>query len=199
MQLKIKQRLLRCLTRVRGGEHLAELNREMHRHGKFRGISWRSSLSEFREAVPALEQRTILDYGCGPLGGLRGAFPERTIAHDPYVDEFAEPPWGKPFDTVFSSDVLEHMTLSEVRTLADRIKGSTAEYVFLVVSTRAAGKHLANGANAHLLIKSPEWWRKTLQRALGEAFQLTVFKADLLRRDVTLCFHRPPPAGTRSA
>ena len=80
--------------------------------------------------------------------------------------------------------------LAILKAFTRHVEASKAEYVFLVASIRAAGKHLSNGANAHLLIKPPKWWRRELQDGLGNEFQLTMFKADLLREDVSFCFHR---------
>ncbi len=177
------------VTKFRGPEYLAKLNREMHAHGAFPGHSWRAHVEALGRFVPDLHDKTILDYGCGPLGGLQQHFGDRVIPYDPFVEKFSAPPWNKTFDVVFSSDVMEHVPVAEITALLDRINRSTASYVFLNISTRRAHKPLPNRANAHLTIKPAHWWLDTLSTALPR-FTPTLAEADLLRDEGTFCFQR---------
>ena len=178
------------VTKIRGPAYVAKMNREMHAHGAFPGHSWRAHVEALERFVPDLGQKTILDYGCGPLGGLRQHFGDRVIPFDPFVETFSRPPWAKPFDVVFSSDVFEHIPAGEIAPLLEKIRQSSAQYVFLNISTRRAHKPLPNGANAHLTIRSARWWLNTLTNGLAPQFTSTLAEADLLRDEGTFCFKR---------
>lgn len=178
------------VTKIRGPEYVAKLNREMHAHGAFPGHSWRAHIEALERFVPDLRQKTILDYGCGPLGGLRQEFGERVIAYDPFVEAFSSPPWARPFDVVFSSDVFEHIPAGEIPPLLEKIRQSQARYVFLNISTRRAYKALPNRANAHLTVRPARWWLNTLTRALAPEFRPALAEDDLLRDEGTFCFER---------
>jgi len=107
---RIFQSFLDVATYARGGDYLAPMYREMHKQNKFKGVTWQLKFSDFNNAVPSLRAKTILDFGCGPLGGVAQKLGERVISYDPYVEEFSSEPWGKDFSVIHSSDVLEHMT-----------------------------------------------------------------------------------------
>ena len=178
------------VTKMRGPAYVAKMNREMHAHGAFPGHSWRAHVEALERFVPDLGQKTILDYGCGPLGGLRQQFGDRVIPFDPFVEAFSSPPWARPFDVVFSSDVFEHIPAGEIAPLLEKFRQSSARYVFLNISTRKAHKPLPNGANAHLTIRPANWWLTTLTKALAPQFRPTLAEADLLRDEGTFCFER---------
>lgn len=178
------------ITKFRGPTYLARLNREMHANGAFPGQSWRAQLEALARFVPDLEHKTILDFGCGPLGGLRQHFGDRVIPHDPFVDAYSAAPWSSPFDVVFSSDVLEHMRLADIVSFLEQVSRSSARYVFLNISTRRAYKPLPNRANTHLTIRPAHWWLETITKALGPQFAPKLAEADLLRDEGTFCFER---------
>ncbi len=177
-------------TRLRGREYIGGLYQQLHGEGKFKGVTWRAHLEDFRRAVPNLASKRILDYGCGPRGGLAEEFGENVISHDPYVERYAALPWQQKFDVVFSSDVLEHMPLLECSQFLQRVRTSQAEHVFLVISTRRASKRLPNGANAHLTVKSADWWLSFLQDGLSAEFTPTLALSNLLRQVAVCCFQR---------
>ena len=110
MPPKFLQPVLNLVTKIRGQDYLDGLNRQMHDQGRFKGVTWQQSLGEFQHLVPESESKLILDFGCGPCGGLTAHAGLRVVAYDPYVKQYASSPWGQPLDVVFSSDVLEHMT-----------------------------------------------------------------------------------------
>jgi hypothetical protein len=162
----------------------------------FKGDTWRAHLAQLQQAVPDLEHRTILDFGCGPKAGLAAVYPGRVIPYDPYVEQFATPPWNQAIDVVFSSDVLEHMPLQQIRGFLAKVRDMAPSFVFLVASTRHAQKLLPNGSNAHLTVKPPDWWLNLVARSLGHQYSLRMATADLLRQDVTLCFARDRSEGS---
>jgi hypothetical protein len=190
MVSRLLEHLLNLITRLRGERYIAPLYLQMHEAGRFRGETWKKSMREFEQLVPELQSKVILDFGCGPRGGVAEHFGESVISFDPYVPQYSALPWNRKFDVVFSGDVLEHMRLREIQTFLTQIRESAARYVFLVISTRPAGKRLPNGANAHLTVKPSEWWTRKMQVGLSPDFELIYAKADVLRQDVAICFRR---------
>jgi hypothetical protein len=182
------------VTRWRGADYLASLYTEMHSKGAFPGDSWRVHVDTLRRLVPQIDGKTILDYGCGRLGGLSREFGERVIPYDPFVAQYSTPPWDKKFDVVFSSDVFEHMKLSAIDELLERIRAARPEFVFLNISTRPAHKLLPNGANAHLTVRPAAWWLEHLGQSLGADYCPVLAEADLLRDEGTFCFQRSEPS-----
>lgn len=189
------------LTRLRGARYRASLYASMHRGNRFKGVTWRDYVDEFLRLIPERERRRVLDFGCGPRGGLAEALGDSAIPYDPYVERYASGPWDRQFDVVFSSDVLEHMTPSEIREFVRKVNDSTARYLFLAVSTRPAVKCLPNGANAHLTVRSADWWLVFLKSALHGDFSLLLARDDLLRDVAVFCFQREHPrkGATRAA
>lgn len=173
-----------------GGAYYARLYRELHARHAFQGDTWRAHLGLLRECVADLETKTILDFGCGPKGGLSAELGSNVTPHDPFIERFAISPWGREYDVVFSSDVLEHMTLRQITSLLGNVVSANAEYVFLSISTREAKKRLPNGANAHLTVRPPSWWLDFVGKGLGSEYSSILAVADLLRRDVSICFRR---------
>lgn len=175
-------------TRLRGPGYIASLYGELHAQGAFPGRSWRAHVDTLRRLVPGIDSKIILDYGCGPLGGLSECFGDNVIAYDPFVEKYSALPWGRRFDLVFSSDVLEHMRISAIDELLAQIRRARPQYLFLNISTRPAFKRLPNGANAHLTIKPAEWWLQHLGERLGAAYRPVLAEADLLRNEGTFAF-----------
>jgi hypothetical protein len=172
---------------------LPALYREMHAKALFPGVTWRGLFESFAAAIPDLERRTILDFGCGPRGGLSERLPGQVIAYDPYVDAHSASPWERPFDVVFSSDVLEHLPQSEIENFASNVRRSRPEFVFLNISTRSAHKTFSNGVNVHLTVKPTRWWLDTLGAYWNDEYDCQVVRdqAD----ECTLLFARRPGAG----
>lgn len=114
--------------------------------------------------------RTILDYGCGK-GALRkklGGFDVRE--YDPAIPGKDEAP--NPADLVVCSDVLEHVEPDLIENVFDDLKRLSRKAVFLVISTTPSKKTLADGRNAHLIVKSHDWWLpKITSRFTLEYFQ----------------------------
>ncbi len=190
MLRKIFSRIQTIRTRAWERNQLPKYYDRMHNEGQFKGHTWRAYVHELEAFVPEAATRTYLDFGCGPKGGLAERFGDRVISHDPYVPQFAASPWSRSFDVVFSSDVLEHMPMIEIQELMKRIVDSQAKYVLLAISTRKAGKHLPNGANAHLTVKSARWWTNFFRRMYGDTFQLELAKSDLLARNALIGLRR---------
>lgn len=182
--------LSRWVTGLRGQAYYDTMYRAMHKQSAFRGDTWRSHLRQLRDTVPDLDNRVIVDFGCGPKGGLSAELPSNVIPYDPYVPQYSKLPWTAKIDVVFSSDVLEHMTRTQIDQFLGNARGANPSFVFLVVSTRPAQKKLPNGVNAHLTIKPAAWWVTYVAGALRGGYRPILATADLIRDDVTLCFER---------
>lgn len=167
---------------------LPTLYRDMHADGAFHGRGWeshRSLISEF--FVPGT--RPILDFGCGPLGGLSADLGDEAIPYDPYLKKFSADPWVLLPRGVFSCDVLEHLTVPMLRDFAERVLTTpTVRRVLLVVSTRAANKVMPNGMNAHLTVHPPDWWIGFFAATIGRRFTLDRCHADCVGSDCTLAY-----------
>lgn len=172
-------------------EKLPEMYRQMHREGAFKGDSWRQHLDGLKGALALRPSGRILDYGCGPTGGLAKYFGDVVISHDPYVEKYADDPWGKQFDVFFSSDVFEHLPLETLLQLVRRIcKHKPIAIVYIALSTRHANKIMPNGLNAHLTVRSAQWWKGFFEGQMFPHFRFVKMEADLLREEATFSFTR---------
>lgn len=132
----------------------------------------------------SLNAGTILDYGCG-RGALADAMaPQRVSQYDPGIPGKDGMP--KPVDLVVCTDVLEHIEPDRLDAVLDHIKRLAAKGVYLVIATRPAKAVLADGRNAHLIVKPAEWWIDKIER-LGWAIADVI---DIPGREVRFCLHR---------
>jgi hypothetical protein len=106
---------------------------------------------------------SFLDFGSGKgllSNKLCSQYPDLTLyTYDPVTSPIELP---DTVDMIYSSDVLEHIEpvlLDE--TLADLFNRATT-YQYHLIACHPAKKHLADGRNAHLIIETPEWWKKKL-------------------------------------
>lgn len=191
--MRFKEKLSEALTKLRGPRYISSLYSQMHAAGEFPGHSWRAHVATLRQTIPGLDSKVILDFGCGPRGGLAECFGEKVLSYDPYVEKYSALPWGKEFDVVFSTDVLEHMTSAQIDKFLTLVRHSGTQFVFLNVSTRTAYKQLPNGANAHLTVKPASWWSRKIHNGLGRNYEQILAQEDLLRNEAIFCFRRSTP------
>lgn len=141
----------------------AEQNRLLHEDDKKYGSGswrWAQKIEELREKT---ESHTILDYGCGK-GNMKIALsrPELISEYDPGIPgKDAEP---KPADMVICTDVLEHIEPDKIDDVLKHISKLARRAVFIVIATRPSKKTLRDGRNAHLLVRSAEWWKEKLEK-----------------------------------
>jgi hypothetical protein len=169
---------------------LGEQYRTMHAQGAFPGQTFRSHLGLLELCIPGIHELRILDYGCGPHGGMAQVHHDRVIPYDPYIERFSELPWQKPFDVFFSSDVFEHVPENDIGDILKSASTAGPKHVFLVISTRKAHKTLPSGVNAHATVRSGRWWLENVAFHLGSSYRPQLAFDDLLRSDVVLCFER---------
>lgn len=168
---------------------LVELYKDMHTRGDtingipadktFDGRSLVAHLPRIGEVAREFGARTILDYGCGKGLSYNGTvtLADGTVVesvqalwgvdaitlYDPGYAPYSAMPEGT-FDGVVSTDVLEHCPEEDIDWIVGEMFGFARSFVYLTISCRLAVKHLPNGENAHITVKSPEWWSDLLTR-----------------------------------
>lgn len=133
------------------------LNAELHKGGSY-GLSGAKWARQINHLAIQLDARSILDYGCGQ-GTLAKALPPGRFSvfeYDPAIEGKQEKPLRT--DVVVCGDVLEHIEPDCLFAVLDDLRNIARQAVFLVVATRPAKKHLADGRNAHLIIEPAIWW-----------------------------------------
>jgi len=122
--------------------------------------------------VDQVRPRDILDYGCGK-GELFRSMHLGDVDGD-YLNEYDPAIVGREkihqtmFDMVCCIDVLEHIEpdlIDDVLAHLGRLVGMIG---YFVISTRPASHILPDGRNAHLIVKSANWWREQLIKHFGE-------------------------------
>lgn len=169
--------------------------RELHAEGKFLGASYAPHLKAIQKLVGEdWGKARILDFGCGPLGGLQVSCGSGRVAgYDPYVEAFSVLPWGKgPYDLVFSSDVLEHLLVKDVREFCGNVALEKPRWIYLAISTRPALKTFPNGQNVHLTIEPASWWQGFLQGFWSD-YRVVRAHSDLVDGQAVFGFERLQP------
>lgn len=106
---------------------------------------------------------SVLDYGCGKgtLGRMLRSASIPCIDYDPALAEFSHVP--APCDLVVCTDVLEHIEPDCIDAVLADLRRVTKKILFVVVCLRRSSQHLNDGRNAHILLKSKEWWRTRIE------------------------------------
>jgi 2-polyprenyl-3-methyl-5-hydroxy-6-metoxy-1,4-benzoquinol methylase len=145
-------------------EDYRELNRELHKRVKHYGTfghEWRDRLMDLAWEVKA---DTVLDYGCGK-GTLKPAVPLTVYEYDPAIrGKDCDPPEA---DIVICTDVLEHVEVECMDAVLSHIVSKARKAVLLCASTKHGNKKLADGRQAHITVRPPEWWREAFARHGG--------------------------------
>ena len=162
---------------------LAALYARMHLEGEtrlgipaahtFPGSSLAPHIERIKAMIEATNSKTILDYGAGKglqyrpqkiiVGGRHVAdgvaeyWDAEVSCYDPGHAPYSALPKGV-FDGVISTDVLEHCPEQDLPWILDEILGYARKFVYLNVACFPARKSLPNGENAHVTIRSPDWW-----------------------------------------
>jgi len=140
-------------------DYQAQLS-DMHSKGQFvRGGKLLKSLNPFFKQY---QPSSVLDYGCGHGGlmaALKQAYPTMQVeGYDPGNPEHNRMP-KRSFDAVISGDVFEHIEPEHLDATLQLISSKILRCGWFRIACYPAKKHLPDGRNAHLIIKSPDWWR----------------------------------------
>lgn len=153
-----------------------KLNAELHsRNNKYggKGDAWADRVLDYMTGAGAL---SYLDYGCGK-GNLLAEITNRApLVKTQGYDPVTAPQRPKPADFVTCNDVLEHIEPELLDNVLADIAGLVKVRGLLVISQRLANKKLADGRNAHLIVKPTEWWMPRLRKHFGEVVEVDPIK-----------------------
>lgn len=152
--------------------------KQMHEdENLYAGSSLNIHKDNIRQYLSLSKCDSILDYGCGKAiqyhkeniheSHFFGIMPS---LYDPAVIEYAELPQGT-FDAVICTDVLEHIEEEDVDSVIKEIYSKADKFVYLGICNKLANSFLPDGRNAHVTIKSIDWW---IEKALPHAKVLTL-------------------------
>lgn len=134
------------------------LNASLHQGGNYgrHGDKWAGDVTRLIEKYGA---QSVLDYGCGQ-GSLGSSLGPIVREYDPAIPGKDVLPL--PVDLVVCTDVLEHIEPECLADVLDHLRALSRQACFVVISTRAAKKFLADGRNAHLIVEDDDFWRQHL-------------------------------------
>jgi FkbM family methyltransferase len=156
-------------------DEMKELNARLHKDNIYYGVgggkyaeltvSLVAQLTKAGEMPPS-----VLDYGCGK-GFLAKELPFPIYEYDPAIPGKDELP--RPADIVLCTDVLEHIEKEKIEIVLDDLRRVVKQVGYFVIHLGAAQKTYANGQNAHILQKSPDWWYDKLLKyfTIGKMIQ----------------------------
>lgn len=137
----------------------------IHEHTNTHDWTWTNMVSsKVPEIVRLLKQyneTTILDYGSGEShfkNKLEELYPNEynVIEYDPGIKSKSNYP--EPCNFIICVDVLEHIEPEFIINVLDDLERLILKFGFFTISLVPAGLHLKDGRNAHLCIKSYDWW-----------------------------------------
>jgi len=140
---------------MRYSQAYKELQQELHNRNVGYGVSGYKHAQHVIELAKHLQTKDILDYGCGQQT-LQKALPFPITNYDPFIPGSDTEP--EPHDLVVCSDVLEHIEPECLDDVVDHLGKLTKRLLFVDIAQRPAKKVLADGRNAHLIVKSTSWW-----------------------------------------
>lgn len=138
----------------------ARLNAELHTSEPEYGIGGSQWGFDVLDILERHGLKSVLDYGCGKGELARFLRDRHVLEYDPAIEGKAH---AGHADLVVCTDVLEHIEPGCLDAVLAHLKDCTDRRLFFNIATRPALKVLADGRNAHLLVKSPDWWRERLQ------------------------------------
>jgi hypothetical protein len=143
-------------------EYQAQLAK-MHSRGQF--VRGSKMLGAMRPFIDQYLPASIMDFGCGHgalMASISQAYPNiRVEGYDPGNSEHNRMP-KRSFDAVVSADVFEHIEPAHLASTLQLISGKIQVAGWFRIACYPAKKHLPDGRNAHLIVESPDWWRRQL-------------------------------------
>lgn len=140
------------------------LHAQPNGYGK-RGDKWAHVV---RALIAEHRATSVLDYGCGQGALKRAVMADRIPGlrfdeYDPAIPGKAALPSFA--DLVVCTDVLEHIEPDKLDAVLAHLKQLARMAVFVVISLTDTTKVLADGRNAHLIIRPANWWKKRIEAA----------------------------------
>lgn len=150
----------------------AQLQRELHARGHY-GTAGKQFIPTIFHAISQLAKRhgrvTVLDYGSAGGNTMKAVrehlwMPPEIVdrCYDPFVDEFAGEPEAADF--VICTDVMEHVEPQCTAAVLNHIAALTRRIAFFSISLKPAHKTLSDGRNAHINLRSAEFWLREVKK-----------------------------------
>jgi hypothetical protein len=118
-----------------------------------------------KEILDSGEVNSFLDFGSGKgylSQAISEAYPHiKLYTYDPVTSPIDLP---EQVDMTYSSDVLEHVEVDMLEKTLDDLFTRTTKYHYHLIACHPAKKKLSDGRNAHLIIETPKWWKRQLQK-----------------------------------
>lgn len=153
-----------------GNPELIEHYKALRKHRVY-GISSLKSLRVIRPEVAALRPGSIIDYGCGQsrlIDSLDVDFDYQKYRYDPAVEAYSVKP-NVVADLLINIDVLEHIEEQDLDTVLSEMR-SLCKDAYIVVDLAPADLLLPDGRNAHVCLKSADWWKSKLESHFGPMY-----------------------------
>lgn len=151
-------------------EEYRKLNEQLHNDRPDFGANSARWADKMARLASDWQCKTAVDLGCGK-GNLKQALrrisPLQIENYDPAVPEFSTPP--APADLVICTDVMEHVEPTYLIAFLENARELANVGAFFNIATRPAKKILADGRNAHLIVRDAYFWLDTLR----EFFDIT--------------------------
>jgi hypothetical protein len=147
-----------------GNRDLIEQYREIHSTRDYGSTSVKN-LRFIRPEIRLLRPASVLDYGCGQsrlLEALDLGYPVRLERFDPAIPGYDKKPEGV-FDLLINIDVLEHIEEADLDAVIGEMRSMCRE-ALIIIDTKPAVLHLADGRNAHVTVRPHAWWQARLAR-----------------------------------
>lgn len=144
-------------------ENYRALNAQLHAEKPAYGANGYLWGNHTLAIIKKYDVRSVLDYGAGKgtlKEWLRRHSPVQVQNYDPAIPEFAAPP--QYADLVVCTDVMEHVEVHHTGNVLEEIARCAGRVAFFNISTRPAVKHLPDGRNAHINLRSPLHWFETV-------------------------------------
>lgn len=152
--------------------HYAEIQKTLHREQDY-GTTGSMYMPTIFHGISQLAKRlgavSVLDYGSAAgntMKSVRQHFWMPPIVsdrcYDPFVEEFSAEP--EAADMVICTDVMEHIEPQCTKAVMDHLAALTKRIIFFSIALCPANKILADGRNAHINIRTAEYWLREIKK-----------------------------------
>ncbi len=173
--------------------HYRKMNQKLHKSPRGFGASGHRWVTQIHTVIHMLDLRSILDYGCGQetfWTKFRDCYPIVAqdisyVGYDPAVSKKDSLPHGK-FDLIICTDVLEHIEPEYLINVIEHLFSFARRAVFFNIAICPANKRLSDGRNAHLIVKSGEWWINQISAVVINGWNVNVAETAKRWKDVNI-------------
>ena len=136
----------------------------LHATSAFGSGSRNAKIPKFVQSIID-DTSSLLDFGSGKgyfSAAIKDQYPDIKLhTYDPVTSPIELP---KKVDTIYSSDVLEHVEAAHIDETLDDLFNIATKYQYHLIACHPAKKKLNDGRNAHLIIETPDWWKAKLAK-----------------------------------